>query len=181
MLLEFPSHVTASPPVVVDTVNMFELDRVTARMSGFRISSVRIVRNCLEISWSNPMEMTLPWLYVGITKGGTEGLFFGSIIGAIQDSISSAFLGPNLLSKGIVGYFSSFMSGSFFRWTPLLGAIGIGVLTIVDDTVVFATRSFFDRMPTGIKAAAFKIIIQSLINVPLGLFLRPKNIQKTGS
>ncbi len=119
--------------------------------------------------------------YVGIRKGGTEGLFFGSIIGAIQDSISSAFLGPNLLSKGIVGYFSSFMSGSFFRWTPLLGAIGIGVLTIVDDTVVFATRSFFDRMPTGIKAAAFKIIIQSLINVPLGLFLRPKNIQKTGS
>ncbi len=119
--------------------------------------------------------------YVGIRRGGTEGLFFGSIIGAIQDSISSAFLGPNLLSKGIVGYFSSFMSGSFFRWTPLLGAIGIGVLTIVDDTVVFATRSFFDRMPTGIKAAAFKIIIQSLINVPLGLFLRPKNIQKTGS
>lgn len=115
--------------------------------------------------------------YVGIRKGGTEGLFLGSIIGTIQDSISSAFLGPNLLSKGIVGYFSSFMSGSFFRWTPLLGAIGIGVLTIVDDTVVFATRSFFDRMPTGIKAAAFKIIIQSLINVPLGLFLRPKNIQ----
>jgi rod shape-determining protein MreD len=119
--------------------------------------------------------------YVGIRKGGTEGLFLGSIIGTIQDSISSAFLGPNLLSKGIVGYFSSFMSGSFFRWTPLLGAIGIGVLTIVDDTVVFATRSFFDRMPTGIKAAAFKIIIQSLINVPIGLFLRPKNIQKTGS
>ena len=119
--------------------------------------------------------------YVGIRKGGTEGLFLGSIIGTIQDSISSAFLGPNLLSKGIVGYFSSFMSGSFFRWTPLLGAIGIGVLTIVDDTVVFATRSFFDRMPTSIKAAAFKIIIQSLINVPLGLFLRPKNIKKTGS
>ena len=119
--------------------------------------------------------------YVGIRKGGTEGLFLGSIIGAIQDSISSAFLGTNLLSKGIVGYFSSFMSGSFFRWTPLLGAIGIGVLTIVDDTVVFATRSFFDRTPTSVKAAAFKIIIQSLINVPIGLFLRPKNIQKTGS
>jgi rod shape-determining protein MreD len=119
--------------------------------------------------------------YVGIRKGGTEGLFLGSIIGTIQDSLSSALLGPNLLSKGIVGYFSSFMSGSFFRWTPLLGAIGIGVLTIVDDTIVFVTRSFFDRMPTGIKAAAFKIIIQSLINVPIGLFLRPKNIQKTGS
>jgi rod shape-determining protein MreD len=134
----------------------------------------------ISIFHVSPNFTVLLVYYVGIRKGGTEGLFLGSIIGAIQDSISSAFLGPNLLSKGIVGYFSSFMSGSFFRWTPLLGAIGIGVLTIVDDTVVFATRSFFDRMPTSIKAAAFKIIIQSLINVPLGLFLRPKNIQKTG-
>jgi rod shape-determining protein MreD len=118
--------------------------------------------------------------YAGIRKGGLEGLFLGSFIGTVEDSLSGTFLGPNLLSKGIVGYFSSFMSGSFFRWTPLLGAIGIGVITLVDNTIVFTTRSFFDRMPTSIKAAAFKIIIQSLINIPLGLFLRPKNVQKTG-
>jgi rod shape-determining protein MreD len=119
--------------------------------------------------------------YAGIRKGEFEGLFIGSIVGTVQDSLSGSFLGPNLLSKSIIGYFSSFMSGSFFRWTPLLGAIGIGVLTMVDNTIVFATRSFFDRMPTSFKAAAFKIIIQSLINVPLGLFLKPKNIQRPGS
>jgi rod shape-determining protein MreD len=119
--------------------------------------------------------------YAGIRKGKLEGLFLGSIVGTVEDSLSGTFLGPNLLSKGIIGYFSSFMSGSFFRWTPLLGAIGIGVLTMVDNTIVFTTRSFFDRMPTGFKAAAFKIIIQSLINIPLGLFLKPKNIQRPGS
>ncbi len=119
--------------------------------------------------------------YAGIRKGELEGLFLGSIVGAVEDSLSGTFLGPNLLSKGIIGYFSSFMSGSFFRWTPLLGAIGIGVLTMVDNTFVFTTRSFFDRMPTGFKAAAFKIVIQSLINIPLGLFLKPKNIQRPGS
>jgi rod shape-determining protein MreD len=119
--------------------------------------------------------------YAGIRKGKLEGLFLGSIVGTVEDSLSGTFLGPNLLSKGIIGFFSSFMSGSFFRWTPLLGAIGIGVLTMVDNTIVFTTRSFFDRMPTGFKAAAFKIIIQSLINIPLGLFLKPKNIQRPGS
>lgn len=119
--------------------------------------------------------------YAGIRKGELEGLFLGSIVGTVEDSLSGTFLGPNLLSKGIIGYFSSFMSGSFFRWTPLLGAIGIGVLTMVDNTIVFTTRSFFDRMPTGFKAAAFKIVIQSLINIPLGLFLKPKNIQRPGS
>ena len=119
--------------------------------------------------------------YAGIRKGELEGLFLGSIVGTVEDSLSGTFLGPNLLSKGIIGFFSSFMSGSFFRWTPLLGAIGIGVLTMVDNTIVFTTRSFFDRMPTGFKAAAFKIVIQSLINIPLGLFLKPKNIQRPGS
>jgi rod shape-determining protein MreD len=117
--------------------------------------------------------------YAGMRKGERGGMFFGSLIGSVEDSLSGAFLGPNLLSKGIMGYFSSFMSGSFFRWTPLLGAIGITVLTIVDNALVFASRSFFDRMPASIKAAVFITVIQSVINAPLGLFLRPKEIQKT--
>ena len=118
--------------------------------------------------------------YAGIRKGEVEGLFLGSIIGTIEDSLSGEFLGPNLLSKGMVGYFSSFMFGSFFRWTPLLGAISIGVFTIVANTIVFATRSFFDHMPTSINAATFIIVIQSFINFTIGLFLRPKNVQKIG-
>jgi len=118
--------------------------------------------------------------YAGIREGEAKGLFLGSIIGTIEDSFSGAFLGPNLLSKGIVGYFSSSIFGSFFRWTPLLGAISIGVLTIIANTIAFAARSFFDHMPTSIKAATFIIIMQSLINFPIGMFLKPKNIQKTG-
>ena len=117
--------------------------------------------------------------YAGMRKGELEGMFFGSLIGFVEDSLSGAFLGPNLLSKGIVGYFSSFISGSFFRWTPLLGTIGISVLTLVDNALVFASRSFFDRMPASMKAAVIVTIIQSLVNAPLGLFLKPKDIQKT--
>ena len=116
--------------------------------------------------------------YAGIRKGEIEGLLLGSIVGIIEDSLSGEFLGPNLLSKGLVGYFSSFMFGSFFRWTPLLGAISIGIFTIAANTIVFATRSFFDHMPTSIKATTFIIVIQSLINFPIGLFLRPKSMQK---
>lgn len=113
--------------------------------------------------------------YAGIRKGEFGGILLGTLIGSVEDSLSGAFLGPNLLSKGIVGYFSSFMSGSFFRWTPLLGAIGISVLTLADNVLVLVSRSFFERMPVSIKAAVFIIVIQSLINAPLGIFLRPKD------
>jgi len=113
--------------------------------------------------------------YVGMRNGERSGVLFGSLIGSVEDSLSGALLGPNLLSKGIVGYFSSLMSGSFFRWTPLLGAIGISLLTTVDNTLTLVSRSFFDRMPVSVEAAVFITAIQSLINAPLGIFLKPKN------
>jgi rod shape-determining protein MreD len=113
--------------------------------------------------------------WVGIRKGDLWGICFGSFIGSVEDSLYGAFLGPDLLSKGLIGYLSSLMSGSFFRWTPLLGAIGITALTFVDSTLVFVSRSFFDRMPVSIRAAVFIVVIQALINAPLGIFVKPKS------
>ncbi|MDH5768977.1 MAG: rod shape-determining protein MreD [Nitrospirota bacterium] len=114
--------------------------------------------------------------YAGIRGEKVYGTLLGSLIGAVQDSLSGIFLGPNLLSKGLVGYFSSCMSGSFFRWTPLLGIIGISILTVFDGTVVFLSRSIFERMPVSIGTALFMVTLQSLINAPLGLFLKPRAI-----
>jgi len=113
--------------------------------------------------------------YTGLREGGTWGIILGSVIGSIEDSLSGAFLGPHLLSKGLVGYFSSFMSNSFFRWTPVLGAIAIAALTIIDGAVVFESRSFFDRIPASTGTAVFIIAVQTLFNAPLGIFLRPRN------
>jgi len=112
--------------------------------------------------------------YAGIRKGESSGIFFGSFIGIVEDSLSGTFIGPNLLSKGLVGYLSSSLSGSFFRWTPLLGIIGISVLTLIDSVSVFVSRSFFYEIPASAQAAVFIIAIKSLINAPLGIFLRPK-------
>lgn len=115
--------------------------------------------------------------YAGIRKREVKGMFFGSVIGLIEDSLSGAFLGPNLLSKGLLGYLSSFMYSRFFIWTPLLGIISISALTLIDSTVVFMSRSIFDRMPVSIGAAAFIVTIQSLVNAPLGILLKPKDVQ----
>ena len=115
--------------------------------------------------------------YAGIRKREVKGMFFGSLIGIIEDSLSGAFLGPNLLSKSLVGYLSSFIYSRFFIWTPLLGIISISVLTLIDSSVVFVSRSIFNKMPVSIGASVFIIAIQSLSNAPLGIFLRPKNIQ----
>jgi rod shape-determining protein MreD len=115
--------------------------------------------------------------YAGVRGKEIKGMFLGALIGIVEDSLSGAFLGPNLLSKGLIGYFSSFVYSRFFVWTPLLGMISISVLTFIDGFIIFVSRSLFDKMPVGIGTAVFIIAMQSIANAPLGMLLRPKNIQ----
>ncbi|OGW40440.1 MAG: rod shape-determining protein MreD [Nitrospirae bacterium RBG_13_39_12] len=112
--------------------------------------------------------------YAGIRKGEVKGIFLGSLIGIIEDSLSGTLLGPNLLSKGLVGYLSSLIYRKFFIWTPLIGIISVSALTLIDSSFVFILRSTFDRIPVSIGAALFSISIQSLLNAPWGVFLKPK-------
>lgn len=119
--------------------------------------------------------------YAGIRKGEVKGMFFASLIGIIEDSLSGAFLGPHLLSKGLIGYLSSFIYRNLFIWTPMLGIISISVLTLMDGFVVFILRSIFDKMPVSFGAAAFIITIQSLFNAPLGILLRPRKHNREGT
>ena len=112
--------------------------------------------------------------YAGIKKREVKGMLIGSVIGIIEDSLSGAFLGPHLLSKGLIGYLSSLTYSRFFIWTPLLGIITMSVLTFIDGLIIFASRSIFDRMPAGFLVALFMIVIQSLLNAPFGFILRPK-------
>jgi rod shape-determining protein MreD len=114
--------------------------------------------------------------YIGMKRGEIPGMFFGALIGLIEDIISGSLLGPNILSKGLIGYLSSSLYRKLFIWTPLIGAINIFSLTFLDCSIVFILRSIFDKIPVDIGAALFIIMVQSLVNAPLGIFIKPKDM-----
>jgi rod shape-determining protein MreD len=113
--------------------------------------------------------------YAGIQRGEVKGMLIGSLIGIIEDSLSGAFLGPNLLGKSLVGYLSAFIYRRLFIWTPVLGVLIVCILTLTDGLVVFLSRSVFDRVPAGFGAAAFIILLQSIFNAPFGILLKKKS------
>jgi len=117
--------------------------------------------------------------YIGVKKGEVKGMFFGALIGILEDSLSGAFLGPHFLSKCLIGYLSALLYSRFFIWTPLLGIISISVLTLGDGFMAFMLRSIFDRMPAGLGAAFLIIAIQALLNAPFGVLMRPGNLQQS--
>jgi rod shape-determining protein MreD len=114
--------------------------------------------------------------YAGIRYGETKGLLAGMVIGALEDSLSSSIIGPNLLSKGIIGFSSSFfVSGGVLRWTPFLGLLAVSFLTVVDNAMVFLAQSIFDKMPAAPASALLIAIMQSILNATAGIFIRPKH------
>lgn len=123
-----------------------------------------------------PNLTVLAVYYIGIRHGSTSGLLSGVLIGALEDSLSSTMIGPNMLAKGLVGLLSaSFISGNLLVWTPFLGVLIAGFLTLTDNAVAFLSLTLFDKLPAHPSTALFIAIMQSLLNAPAGIFLRPKN------
>lgn len=137
---------------------------------------VFLLQSSVSLLAVSPNLTILLVYFIGIRYGRTTGLLSGVLIGALEDSLSSAMLGPNMLAKGMAGFLSaSFISGNFLIWTPLLGAIAAAFLTFTGNTVVFLSLTLFDKLPTHPSTALFAATMQSLMNAPAGIFMRPKN------
>jgi rod shape-determining protein MreD len=115
--------------------------------------------------------------YSGIRYGENRGLLTGILIGYLEDSLSYSIIGPNLLSKAMIGFFSAFfVSGGLFRWTTVFGIVAVSGLTMADNMTVFLVRTIFDKMPVNFSNVLSISVMQALINGPAGIFLRPKNV-----
>jgi rod shape-determining protein MreD len=134
-----------------------------------------VLESRVSLAGVSPALTLLPVYYVGLKQGSTRGLLFGALIGAIGDSLSGNILGPNMLGKGTAGFLASFMRGGLFRWTPLLGVIGVAVLTVFDGVVAFGATAAFAGTPAPLSDAAFRVLGQAAINAVAGIYIRPED------
>lgn len=134
-----------------------------------------LIQTRLSVFGISPALTVAVVYYLGIRSSPSKGIFLGSLIGVIEDSISGGILGPNLLAKGMVGYFSSFISGILFRWTPLLGIMSLFILTVIDGLIVSLSRAIYETMPAAPYVIIYTILLRGLINSIIGVFIKPKN------
>jgi rod shape-determining protein MreD len=135
-----------------------------------------LLQSSISILAVSPNLTVMVVYFIGMRYGGTRGLLSGVLIGALEDSLSSTMLGPNMLAKGMVGLLSaSFISGNFLIWTPLLGTIAAAFLTFTGSSIAFLSLALFDKLPTHISTALFTATMQSLMNASAGIFIRPEN------
>ncbi len=141
------------------------------------LSLAFVVQSKISIIGIPPAFTVIAPYYIGLTRGWKKGILGGSVVGIIEDSLSGNILGPHLLGKGIVGFLSSFLSGSLFRWTPLLGLLGLFSLTILDGFSVFVTKAIFNIQFIPASRLISTLLFQGLLNCIAGTVLRSKDAE----
>jgi hypothetical protein len=103
-----------------------------------------------------------------------KATIFGAAVGLIEDCMTGSMIGPNILSKGLTGFISSFVFRDiFFLWESSLGSIVLCLLTMADGIVVVGSRLLFSNTVIGGRAVVELIIIQAIMNIPIGLLVKP--------
>ena len=113
--------------------------------------------------------------WIGYRSSPIKGNILGSLIGVIEDSIGGGFIGPNLLGKGLVGYLAAGLSRSLFHWSPLVGMMGMSLLTIMDGLVILVTKALYSSLPGPILLVTTTIFAQGVLNSIAGAFIGPKD------
>jgi rod shape-determining protein MreD len=131
-----------------------------------------VLESRLELFGISPALTVLPVYYVGLRYGPLKGCLAGALIGAIADSLAGHLLGPEMLAMGTVGILASVLTGGFLRWTPLLGVIGLFVITWAGGVISYASLSAFAEAPTSLSNAATALLVQGTINAVAGVFIR---------
>ncbi|MCE5312379.1 MAG: hypothetical protein LLF86_04420 [Nitrospiraceae bacterium] len=106
-------------------------------------------------------------------KPEAKSTLFGVTVGLAEDALSGSIIGPAILSKGLAGYLScTAFSDLIFKWTPLWGALAIGLLTLLDGFVIVTMRNIFSGLSISGPGSFASVFYQALINLPFGLFVR---------
>ena len=103
-----------------------------------------------------------------------KSVIFGAAVGILEDGMTGTVMGPNLLGKGFAGFVSSFIFRDvFFQWDSVLGGIVLCLLTVADGFIVIGARLIFSNAAVGGWAVSRLIVLQAIMNIPLGLLIRP--------
>lgn len=141
------------------------------------VLSAFVIQSKVSIFGIPPALTVIAPYYMGLRGGARNGMITGTMIGMIEDGLSGNVLGPHLLGKGIVGFSSSLLSGSLFRWTPLLGIIGLFSLTVIDGLTVFITKTIFNIQFIPASRLIATVLFQGVFNSLAGMFLKPENAE----
>ncbi|RMG05196.1 MAG: hypothetical protein D6726_01725 [Nitrospirae bacterium] len=121
--------------------------------------------------------LILPVYAVSIRCGYQKGFWAGVLIGFIEDTLSGGFLGPSILSKGLMGIVSGSLFGRVFIWRPLVGWLTLLLLGALDYLIQVFALLLFWVSPGSLTDILIYSALSGLIVSPAGYLIGPEDGQ----
>jgi cell shape-determining protein MreD len=102
--------------------------------------------------------------YLACFVSPLNALLTAGLIGLIIDSISLRFIGPNILSYGIIVMIMVFAKVKIINWTQIFNFILGFSITIISGFTSYFCLAIFDTMPVELNEAFYLLLFQGVVN-----------------
>jgi len=110
--------------------------------------------------------------FYSLKFGEIKGMTYGGLVGLIIDSVNGYILGPNIVSKTLVGFLGASIRRKFFGWNLFLNTTLILLLSVIDNLIVYICLETFTTLSFSHRPLGFSIL-EALYTAVTGLILYP--------
>lgn len=112
---------------------------------------------------------------IALLRGWSQGLFWGTIGGLLEDVVTGSLPGSHAVAKSIIGFVLGLLEGKVFKENIFLPAITLFLASLAEGIIFFLASGFFGEMrwsfvvalrtvvfPTAVVTALFAPIVYRL-------------------
>jgi rod shape-determining protein MreD len=116
--------------------------------------------------------------FYSLRYGQMKGMTYGALAGLLTDVSSGLILGPNILSKGFIGYFVPSVKHKFFQWDIIINTLVIVLFSALDILLVYICLEGFAGV-SYVNRSIWSSVVQVLYTTIAGIIaypiMRPEN------
>jgi len=115
--------------------------------------------------WGAVIDPLVPLtVAIGIFRGAEGGALVGLAAGWVQDLLSGAALGVNVLSKLVVGFAAGLFEQSIYAEDPFLPAVTTFVATLLGELVLVGVLVVTGLAPVSWPRTPQTVLVQAMLN-----------------
>ncbi len=128
---------------------------------------------------TKPDFMLILVCFYSFRYGQIKGLSYGALTGLFIDLVNGFIIGPNLMSKAVIGYLIPSVRKRMFQWNVVINTVMIVIVSIIDIFLVYVCLESFadmDFINRSLKISIMQIVYTTIFSLILyPMFSQSKN------
>jgi rod shape-determining protein MreD len=135
------------------------------------------VQGALLFQVTRPDFVLILVIFYSLKHGQAKGVTYGALTGLLIDSANGLILGPNIMSKALIGYCIPYIKQKLFQWDIVVSTFIILIFSFLDmllNQLCFTTFSGLPFINRPVKIAVLHVIVTTAAGIVLYFPFHPE-------